>query len=324
MRDGIRNIVVGCSSADEPDPVLEAALELAASAGATLHVVHGFELADPVLDAYARMGYIDAQLVAAHADVVQKTLEAVVGRVSAGRADTACHALGGSPTYALTTVVEQVGADLLVVGATRHGTLARTILGTTAQRVVRRVRIPILVAHSPFPAPKRVLLTTDLSPLSVGVHAAALKLLAELGIRPALRTLLVSGYGVIPPPFPIDATRRLAEVELGRFLARVAGRRPGAPAIEPRTRIGDAAKEIVAEAAEWGADLVVLGTHGRTGAERFFLGSVAEATLRSGLCSMLVLPQAALTETGEEAAGMAGLAWAGEESAEPAEEGASS
>src|SRR5690606_39535490 len=61
-------------------------------------------------------------------------------------------------------VAEEVGADLIVVGATRRGTLARTILGTTAQRVVRAARVPVLVNRRPGHSPmRRVLLTTDLS-----------------------------------------------------------------------------------------------------------------------------------------------------------------
>jgi nucleotide-binding universal stress UspA family protein len=46
----------------------------------------------------------------------------------------------------------------------------------------------------------------------------------------------------------------------------------------------------VAEAAEWPADVVVVGSHGRTGAARALLGSVAEAVVRDSHCSVLVIP----------------------------------
>ena len=52
---------------------------------------------------------------------------------------------------------------------------------------------------------------------------------------------------------------------------------------------GDPGVEIARYAADAGADLVVMGTHGRTGIERMLMGSVAEQTLRNAPCSVLVI-----------------------------------
>lgn len=52
---------------------------------------------------------------------------------------------------------------------------------------------------------------------------------------------------------------------------------------------GDARSIILENAAEWNADLIVLGSHGRAGLERFFLGSVSEAVARHALCSVLIV-----------------------------------
>jgi hypothetical protein len=57
---------------------------------------------------------------------------------------------------------------------------------------------------------------------------------------------------------------------------------------------------ILEVAREWEADLVVLGTHGRRGLPRFFLGSVAETVLRKAPCSALVIPPAAVVSAGAE------------------------
>jgi nucleotide-binding universal stress UspA family protein len=52
---------------------------------------------------------------------------------------------------------------------------------------------------------------------------------------------------------------------------------------------GDPAQEIINYARDAEADLIVLGTHGRTGKERLLMGSVAEKVLRDGPCSVLVV-----------------------------------
>jgi universal stress protein A len=54
-------------------------------------------------------------------------------------------------------------------------------------------------------------------------------------------------------------------------------------------KIGDPRAQIVAHAAAEGADLIVMGTHGRTGAARFLLGSVAERVVREAPCPVLTL-----------------------------------
>ena len=63
----------------------------------------------------------------------------------------------------------------------------------------------------------------------------------------------------------------------------------------PRIRVhhmfleGDPATEIVQYANDAGMDLIVMGTHGRTGVERLLMGSVAEKVMREAPCSVLVV-----------------------------------
>lgn len=54
-------------------------------------------------------------------------------------------------------------------------------------------------------------------------------------------------------------------------------------------RVGAASDEVVAAAAKLDADLIVVGTHGRTGVRRLLLGSVAEAIVRKAGCGVLVV-----------------------------------
>ena len=69
--------------------------------------------------------------------------------------------------------------------------------------------------------------------------------------------------------------------------------------IETCVREGDPRTEIVEEAKEWGADLIVVGSHGRTGIAHWLLGSVAAHVVRHAPCSVEVArshPVAALND----------------------------
>jgi nucleotide-binding universal stress UspA family protein len=59
--------------------------------------------------------------------------------------------------------------------------------------------------------------------------------------------------------------------------------------LETIVREGDPRATIVDEAAEWGADLIVVGSHGRTGVKRWLVGSVANAVVSHAPCSVEVV-----------------------------------
>jgi nucleotide-binding universal stress UspA family protein len=66
---------------------------------------------------------------------------------------------------------------------------------------------------------------------------------------------------------------------------------PTGLATETALREGDPRSAIVDEAEEWGADLIVVGSHGRTGLSRWLLGSVAQAVVGHAPCSVEVVRQ---------------------------------
>jgi len=59
--------------------------------------------------------------------------------------------------------------------------------------------------------------------------------------------------------------------------------------VHTKIREGDHRAEIIDHAAEWRADLIVLGSHGRKGLNRFLMGSVAEFVARHADCSVQIV-----------------------------------
>lgn len=70
-------------------------------------------------------------------------------------------------------------------------------------------------------------------------------------------------------------------------------RRAGFKKVETRTVEAETRSGILGTADDWKADLIVLGSHGRRGLKRFFLGSVAEGVARHANCSVLIVRAAA-------------------------------
>jgi len=54
-------------------------------------------------------------------------------------------------------------------------------------------------------------------------------------------------------------------------------------------QVGGSSKEIIKAAKAWGSDLIVIGSHGRSGVQRVVFGSVAEAVMRNAPCPVVVV-----------------------------------
>lgn len=300
MNAGIRTIVVGLGDLHDPDPHLAPAIQFAESIGALVFVVHAFHPPDPAPYPYPDVSVFSPEVMEQYYAGVRRDLEEVVGKLSkSGRVET--RAVPAPAAAGLLEVADEVGADLVVVGATRRGAVARTLLGTTAQRVARGAHAPVLVIRREgAPLPRRILLTADLSEHSAAVQGRALELIDQIGTSSdaAIRALMAIGYD-IPISTPLDQSglMKLAREQLDAFIDQLASPRVIS---DRKVRRGDPVDEIVAEAAQWEADLVVVGTHGRKGPSRFLIGSVAEGVLRRVECNVLVIPRAAVTPDSEE------------------------
>ena len=300
MSSPIRTIVAGISALEE-DPLLPSLLDLAGDLGATLHLVHGVLLPDPLMEAYAGMSLVGPDVLESHRQGLQSQLERQVAARSP-QGPVVCHAVPGAADQAILLVAEESDADLVVVGSTRRGAIARSVLGTTAQRVLRGATVPTLVMKGTHKRPPhRALIATDLSDLSRSAADRGLEILTALSAKgefPEVRSVLVIGFDMpLPAPLRQEALEQVAEKQLYSFLEEL---QPVSRPIQARVRVGYPAKEVVAEAADWDADLLIMGSHSRRGASRFLIGSVAETTLRTVECDVLVIPAAAAAGTDAE------------------------
>jgi nucleotide-binding universal stress UspA family protein len=287
MANRIPVVVAGVSELQANDHTLLVATEVARAARAELHLVHAYQL-PPLLTMTPGLEAAFPEGHARYAEMLQESLESAARALPGGEA-AHCRVVPGAAGPVLADVADQVNADLLIVGAA-HGTrLGRALLGTTAQRALRQSRVPVLVARRPVTPPLgRVLLTTDLSELSGAVHDAALATIATFfGPHAEIRSLMVLGWMGVPAPLTLDALDHTARRELETFLR---ARRQVGPRVEPVVRSGFTAGEIVDEALDWDADLLVVGTHARGWGARMMLGSVAEAVLRDAPCNVLAIP----------------------------------
>ena len=137
---------------------------------------------------------------------------------------------------------------------------------------------------------KRILVAVDSSKVAVTATQIAIGLGADLGARVA--TLFVVdpeiGYGGDIGLSPAD----LQAVADGRDADILARLRQGLdlPAdTEHFVRIGPVADIIDKTALDWFADLIVIGSHGRTGLGRLVLGSVSDAVIHKATCPVLVI-----------------------------------
>ena len=139
---------------------------------------------------------------------------------------------------------------------------------------------------------RRILCPVDLSSASRHAleHAVALARWYESTLvvfhvfSPQALPIATEFGGYVPAPPQLNEDEVLEEVR--RFTQPVAGSAP----VEIVVRDGPPVYEIIAQAAQMPADLLVMGTHGRGGFERLFLGSVTEKVLRKVACPTLTVP----------------------------------
>lgn len=265
------------------------AIRLATSADAELVLAHTWSLPPALVPPEVLVGsdvmsHVVDRAKDALADLVRATRDAGVVRVQG-------ELRPGTPWTEIVEVLAAGAFDLCVIGTHGRTGLARVLLGSVAEKVVRHAPCSVLVVR-PGSEPRpfaHVLVPTDLS--ESGVHAleVATTLVAPEGGITLLHVVDV----------PLMTIEELSMTDLGRDLVaaahdkleRTADRLRAASSVpvSTRVRVGPAGAETLAALDERAdLDLVIMGSHGRTGLQRALLGSVAEKVVRHAPCPVLV------------------------------------
>lgn len=286
----LETICVGVDFSPSSETALRAAANLARSFGSRLRIVTVVEppalyrrVINPIQSSLVPTEELAAKARARLADVV--ATPAVDGVMVTTEVRV------GTPFVELIGAARTGAADLLAVGACRHGEIERLLRPSTAERAQRKAPMPVLLVKADLPSrPRVVLVPTDFSPASL----PALKLAIDLARSWDARLILLHVIEPIAQTYvwPVDpATVQLflaepedLQPEWRNFLAPLdlAGIQS-----EQQTLKGYATTTIVETARRSSAELIIMGTHGRTGLMHILLGSVAERTSREASCSVL-------------------------------------
>ena len=145
---------------------------------------------------------------------------------------------------------------------------------------------------------ERILIALDDSPCSEKAVEYAKPLVNEWQATVALLTVTPvtapANFGADPllgqQPIVVPEVSEVQQNSAERHLEGLRNQFSGAKEITIFNTIGTVRDEILTTAEEWKADLIIMGTNGRTGFDHFLSGSVAESVIRKSTCPVLVVP----------------------------------
>jgi universal stress protein E len=215
--------------------------------------------------------------------------------------DTQCRpiVIPGDPFDGILRAAESTNADLIVMGAHRKQLLRDVFVGTTLERVIRAGPYPVLMVNSEVEQEyTNVLAAIDMSEPS----ARAIRASTDLGLVDGTNVTFVNAFLTAAAGLMARADIRKEHIdqyiadeqirtggELAAFLRKEV---PGLQGWSLRVRYGNPIEVIAAAVKEIRPDLLLIGTHGRSGLPKLLLGSVAENVLRSVDVDVLAVPRA--------------------------------
>jgi nucleotide-binding universal stress UspA family protein len=214
----------------------------------------------------------------------------------------------GSPRKAISDCASNMGADLILAGSHGHSAIARFLLGSVAQGILRTAGCSVEIVRypsegrAPSSHPMKILLATDGSECSLAAvrsvvarpwpAGTAFKVLSVEELVTIDMPMEASSLASFYPPSLLDTlmadarARATGAAEVARKILLQAGMKV---LDQEPSAIGDPRSAILDQAQAWPADLIVLGSHGRRGLDRFLIGSVAESVAIHAHCSVEVI-----------------------------------
>jgi nucleotide-binding universal stress UspA family protein len=292
----LEKIIVGYNFQPGSDVAAHCAADLASRCGAQVKLVHVIEpmslyqrLSHPLTSPYS----ID-ELVERAGERLRTELK--TSAYSGVQIDYEVRT--GKPFVELIHARHAWQADLIVVGSRQDGQALS--IGTTSEYVVRKAMAPVWVANRPLTdSVKTILVPTDFSDCATKAAEEAIALARHFSGRlifvhvkePILSTAYPYDpmFGAPPsmPTFKPQEIDDAIEYEWQEFIRKL----PLASPLhwEQHSLDGLPTEAIVTAAEQYNADLLVMGTHGRTGLSQMLLGSVAEGIIRRAACSVLTV-----------------------------------
>ena len=196
-------------------------------------------------------------------------------------------------------------ADLIVMGTHGAGGFERLVLGSVTEKVLRKATCPVLTvpphAHTTARLPfERVLCAVDFSPWSDAALELASSLARESGAALDLVHVIEWPWSEPPAPVLAELPSHQADAlgEFRRYLVAGATKRLESlvsEAIRDRCEVtvhvahGKPYAQVLQIARDAGADLIVLGVHGRNPIDMTVLGSTTNQIVRQATCPVLTL-----------------------------------
>lgn len=195
-----------------------------------------------------------------------------------------------------------IAADLLVIGTHGRSGFERLLLGSVAERIVRKAPcatmiVPRQAADAAPEEParfRRILCPVDFSTSTTRAVGYAVSLAEEARAQLMLLHVLDVPSEILAHPasaaLEIDRIRAAAASDANRQLHALVPDPPPTCTVKPIVREGAAYREILAVAAERRADLIVMSVQGRGAVDLMVFGSNTARVMRAAACPVLVLP----------------------------------
>jgi len=268
--------------------VFDHVLALADAHDATVHVVN---VADTTRESVTT---VRGRVVDALEQAGAETVREAATRASERSVPTVTEVLQGEPYRTIVDYADTYDIDLVIMPTHGRRGLERFLLGSTTERVVRRAEVPVLTIRPDDDVSVRYPYRTVLVPTD-GSDSAAAALDVGLDVATVASSAvhLLSVVDVTSLGVDVRADIQAAALEEGAHdVVDAAAERANAAGIDPTTAVefgGSIPGVVRSYVTDNDVDLVVVGTHGRTGFDRYVLGSVAEALVRTAPVPVLTV-----------------------------------